>query len=498
VELWLMGIKNSDTELDAIESSRSKAIEIAESNAEPESSAAIRRTLSLLDELKMSSTGNILFKQIERILTEGEVEHFKRESVLLTIVRNFLTTYLKHLTPGSSLHLQVKLIQKQLLPPISSIEIQSLRKFIDMYLLHMARMESLDDQIIRDALLPLLDYYGNEKVETASHSKLFVPDEIKSFVESKKNPLEDLIDELLPNYKLSSNDDKLDTDKKMQGEYKDYLSDQVGKSDYVRSELTKRINETVIKHEQFGVMLEVIRNGLQQASTIDDVELLRETLVDDVDGLIDAHKVLLINLEDAKKYFHMIETDSRHLSSELARVRQLSITDELTGLPNRRAFMRRLADEMGRAQRYNFKLALAMVDLDYFKQVNDKYGHPVGDQVLQYYSNELFTIFRQHDLVCRYGGEEFAVLFPNTSEKGALAAMDKVRAKAKQSFIEDGHMQVKVPSFSAGLTLFEVDDTAETMIQRADEALYNAKSSGRNRSEVIYKVKPHQSKNVTE
>ena len=442
-------------------------------------SPVLRRILSLLDELNTSTTGSVLFKQIERILKEGEAEHVKRESVLLTIVQNFLTAYLKHLNPGSSLHLQVKLIQKQLQEPISSIEIQSLRKFIDMYLLHMARMEVLDEHIIRDALLPLLEYYGADKKETVPHAELFTPVESDSLPIDKKNPLEDLIDELIPAIKSTP-------DKKAKDKYEAYLSEQTDKSSSVRSELTQRINETVSKHEQFGVMLEVIRNGLKEANTVDDVEILREALSEDVDGLIEAHKVLLLNLEDARKYFQMIETDSRHLSSELARVRQLSITDELTGLPNRRAFMRRLEDEMGRAQRYNFNLALAMVDLDYFKQVNDKYGHPVGDEVLKFYANKLFTIFRQHDLVCRYGGEEFAVLFPNTSEAGALAAINKVRDKAQHSFIEDGHIQIRLPSFSAGLTMFAVSDNSATMINRADEALYSAKSNGRNRTEVIY------------
>lgn len=466
-------------------------LEVSGTNSPTESNAnssVSRRILSLLDELNTSTTGSVLFKQVERILKEGEDEHFKRENVLLIIVQNFLTTYLKHLSPGSSLHLQVKLIQKQLQQPLSSVEILSLRKFIDMYLLHMTRMEVLDEQIVRDALIPLLEYYGTEKTQPVNHPEIFSPVENESVVIDKKNPLEDLIDDLLPNFKSTP-------EEKSQAQYENYLEEQTDKSDSVRSELTSRINETVAKHEQFGVMLEVISSGLKEANTIDDIELLREALADDVDGLIDAHKVLLTNLDDAKKYFQMIETDSRHLSTELARVRRLSITDELTGLPNRRAFMRRLDDEMGRAQRYNFNLALAMVDLDFFKQINDKYGHPVGDEVLKHYANKLFTIFRQHDLVCRYGGEEFSVLFPNTSEEGALAAMEKVREKAKQSFIEDGHVQVKLPSFSAGLTMFTIEDTAETMISRADEALYRAKSFGRDRTEVLYKVKDVINKN---
>lgn len=444
-----------------------------------ENSPALRRILSLLDELNTSRTGSVLFKQIERILKEAEAEHAKRESVLLTLVKNFLTTYLKHLAPCSSLYLQVKLIQKQLLQPVSSGEIQSIRKFIDMYLLHMARMEILDEQVIRDALLPLLEYYGAAESSPVSHPELFAPAEADFVTIEKKNPLEDLIDELLPNYKSTPESESQD-------KYENYLEDQAEKSESLRTDLARRISETVTRHEQFGVMLEVISGGLKEATTITDIELLREALASDIDGLIDAHKVLLTNLEDAKNYFNMIETDSRHLSDELARVRRLSVTDELTGLPNRRAFMRRLSDEMGRAQRYNFTLALAMVDLDYFKQVNDKYGHPIGDEVLKFYANKLFTIFRQHDLVCRFGGEEFAVLFPNTSEQGALAAMDKVRDKAKLSYIEDNNMQIQLPSFSAGLTMFAINDTAKTMINRADDALYRAKSLGRDRTEVIY------------
>jgi len=449
-----------------------------------ESSASLRRVLSLLDELNTSTTGSVLFKQIERILKENEGEHARREGVLLTLVKNFLSTYLKHLTPGSSLHLQVKLIQKQLQQPLNSLELQSLRKFIDMYLLHMARMEVLDEQILRDALLPLLEYYGTSNEEEKG-TTIYEPVVSESVTIDRKNPLEDLIDELLPSYKSSSEQES--AEKKSQDKYEGYLEKQSEKSGSMRGELTRRINETVAKHEQFGVMLEVISSGLKEATSITDIEVLREALADDVDGLIDAHQVLLTNLEDAKNYFTMIEKDSRQLSDELARVRRLSITDELTGLPNRRAFMHRLDDEMGRAQRYNFSLALAMVDLDYFKQINDKYGHPIGDEVLKFYANKLFTIFRQHDLVCRYGGEEFAVLFPNTSEHGAMAAMDKVREKARQCFIEDGHVHVQLPSFSAGLTMFVVQDTADTMINRADEALYQAKSLGRDRTEVLHK-----------
>ncbi|MDX1823818.1 MAG: GGDEF domain-containing protein, partial [Thiohalomonadales bacterium] len=184
----------------------------------------------------------------------------------------------------------------------------------------------------------------------------------------------------------------------------------------------------------------------------------------------------------------MIETDSRKLSDELARVRMLSMTDELTELPNRRAFMRRLESEVGRTKRYGFRLALVMLDLDNFKTINDRFGHAGGDTVLRTYANDILTVFRQHDMVARYGGEEFAVLLPNTDEHGAQAALNKVRRVAAETrCVHDGDV-IETPTFSAGMTMYVNGDTPATLIQRADDALYTAKRLGRNRIEVKYGI----------
>jgi diguanylate cyclase (GGDEF)-like protein len=235
-------------------------------------------------------------------------------------------------------------------------------------------------------------------------------------------------------------------------------------------------------------MLDSVSNGLQEAENMQDIQILRKCLLEDVSSLSQTHHALIDRLSETKSYLRMIETDSRKLSDELARVRMLSMTDELTELPNRRAFMRRLEDEVGRTKRYGFRLALVMLDLDNFKTINDRYGHAGGDSVLRTYANDILTVFRQHDMVARYGGEEFAVLLPNTDEHGAQAALNKVRRVVAETRCVHDDDIIETPTFSAGLTMYVNGDTPATLIQRADDALYTAKRLGRNRVEVKYGI----------
>jgi diguanylate cyclase (GGDEF)-like protein len=146
--------------------------------------------------------------------------------------------------------------------------------------------------------------------------------------------------------------------------------------------------------------------------------------------------------------------------------------------------MRRLQDEIGRAMRYGTTLALALIDLDGFKAINDQYGHAGGDEILRSYASEVLSILRHHDLAARYGGEEFAVLLPNTNEDGAVAALNKVRQRARDTrCLHDGR-PLPIPTFSAGVTTYASGEAYTTFIERADRALYRAKHLGRNRVEI--------------
>ena len=185
-----------------------------------------------------------------------------------------------------------------------------------------------------------------------------------------------------------------------------------------------------------------------------------------------------------------MEADSRQLNDELTRVHLLSLTDELTELPNRRAFMRRLEDEVGRVQRYGSPLPVVLIDIDHFKTINDKYGHNSGDSVLTTYAKQVLSIFRHHDLVARYGGEEFAIVLPNTDQEGAIRALAKVQRKASECTFTHEGQTTPLPTFSAGIALHIEGESPTDVIKRADRALYEAKRLGRNRIELATEVPP--------
>jgi diguanylate cyclase (GGDEF)-like protein len=160
----------------------------------------------------------------------------------------------------------------------------------------------------------------------------------------------------------------------------------------------------------------------------------------------------------------------------------LAITDKLTGLRNRRLFDQHLEDETAQARREGRPLALLLADIDHFKRINDTYGHAAGDLVLQSVGRLILAQSRQSDLAARIGGEEFAVLLPDTGAGGAKLAAERIRhAIAGEPPHLLGYGEVKV-TLSFGIATFGKDGVApQTLFERADQALYMAKREGRNR-----------------
>ncbi len=248
--------------------------------------------------------------------------------------------------------------------------------------------------------------------------------------------------------------------------------------------LAKSVTEAIAQNREFGALLRIELEALQQAESAQEIENLREILIGGIEELIQGQALLDSRLHKTGDYLKLIKADSERLREELSKVRLLSMTDEFTGLPNRRAFLRKLQDEIGRAQRYGTPLALALLDLDEFKGINDLHGHAAGDEVLRSYAREVLTVLRHHDMVARYGGEEFAVLLPSTAQEGALAALAKVRQRALEVACKHEGKSLRLPSFSAGLAMYAPGESASDLISRADKALYRAKNLGRNRIEL--------------
>lgn len=178
---------------------------------------------------------------------------------------------------------------------------------------------------------------------------------------------------------------------------------------------------------------------------------------------------------------------SNVLSSAVQRKRSeeeiniLATTDSLTGIANRREFTTQLEKELERAKRYGTPLSLVMYDIDYFKQVNDTYGHDAGDSVLQTLTAVVKKNIRTVDVVGRWGGEEFMLLMPQSDETAAGGAAEKLRQEISQYPFD----QIGTLTVSFGVTAFTPHDDSNAFLKRVDDALYKAKQNGRNRVEIL-------------
>ncbi|MEY4764116.1 MAG: hypothetical protein RI907_789 [Pseudomonadota bacterium] len=198
--------------------------------------------------------------------------------------------------------------------------------------------------------------------------------------------------------------------------------------------------------------------------------------------------VMLLCLTVMIRQFDALKAKSRERKQALAlalkRIGELATRDELTGLFNRRHMLEWLHTEKQRCLRQGRSFCLGLIDLDHFKDVNDRHGHAVGDEALTHAAHTLAAGLRESDLIARWGGEEFLVVFTDTDCATAQAALDRIRQQLVRSMASPSVPDLSL-NFSAGLTTYHPDELLTRAMDRADRALYLAKAGGRGRTLVV-------------
>ncbi|MGZ4968089.1 MAG: GGDEF domain-containing protein [Methylobacter sp.] len=220
------------------------------------------------------------------------------------------------------------------------------------------------------------------------------------------------------------------------------------------------------------------QNQFKKLENNQDLPEIRTVLTEIIAGtksLAETSMTLQMQLDESKKEMQL-------LRQELAHARESAKTDALTGLLNRRAFDQKLHEHIEAHRRNNIDLCLLILDIDHFKQVNDTFGHQTGDNVLRYTANLMKQHITEQHYAARYGGEEMAIIMPNTPLNKAMEVAEKIRtALAKHPLkLKGSKKSIGKVTMSIGISSFKTDDSIESLIERADKAMYRAKDNGRN------------------
>ena len=213
----------------------------------------------------------------------------------------------------------------------------------------------------------------------------------------------------------------------------------------------------------------VVDDGSTNGTYVNEEQIPREQLLNNGDRIKIGPSILkFLSGADAEAKYH-------------EEIYRMTIVDGLTQIHNKRALFEALEKELMRARRYERDLSLLMFDIDFFKRINDQYGHLAGDHVLRELARVVQERIRREEVFARYGGEEFVILLPETPLPGAAALAENLRARvANHAFVFQGERIPVTVSIGTAL-LGENDKVASDLIQRADEKLYEAKRGGRNR-----------------
>jgi diguanylate cyclase len=246
-------------------------------------------------------------------------------------------------------------------------------------------------------------------------------------------------------------------------------------------------SNSVSLNTEMEKQINLIQTGVDEADSIENIKNTINSRIEVIQNNMDQFitvehgrkKTSDINHKELTERLSNMESETEKLRKCVEEERSKAYTDALTKIPNRMAFDERITHEHRRWQRYNNKLTLCLIDIDKFKNVNDTYGHKAGDIVLQTVAGKCNSKVRGSDFFCRYGGEEFALILPETDISAAITVAESLRESIEGCSFQYGDKTVKI-TISCGLAEFKGKDNLDTIFKRADKALYKAKNSGRN------------------
>jgi len=250
--------------------------------------------------------------------------------------------------------------------------------------------------------------------------------------------------------------------------------------------------EAVVERKAFDdkMSLEVqgIEDTVNHAKDLNDLKTAIRSRIDAIQDHMQHHRDMesrreeraQTEIEELSRQLDTFQGEVTTLHHKLEAAREKATHDSLTGLPNRLAYEDRISEEIERARRYKHRLTLAVLDVDYFKKINDSYGHPAGDNVLKILAELFRKRTRESDFIARFGGEEFMLILTETDAESALSVADKLRQTVEEAKFHFRDNRVPV-TISCGLTGYREGDDKGNLYERADTALYEAKESGRNR-----------------
>lgn len=242
-------------------------------------------------------------------------------------------------------------------------------------------------------------------------------------------------------------------------------------------EITQYLGKSAIEINLKSNTLEACAVDISQAVSLDTITVITQQIVLEAKSIAESSKKLKGKLDSA-----VLKIDV--LSKELNEIKHTAKTDMLTSLLNRRGFSEAMVKAMETTKITREPFSIIMLDIDHFKKINDEYGHLIGDHILKMVSKLLTDYIKGKDIASRFGGEEFILILPQTSLEGAYILAEQIRLSLQKKTwtIKDTGKSIGQISVSLGIALYKIGESVDTVIKRADTALYHAKNTGRNKT----------------